>query len=91
MCNEKSFNMADEFRSLDFESKRLEARYISTMFTFLQYPEATVLSRCINRNEAQAIYRMCNNKKFKKDEILGVHNYATIQQIIEHDKPVLVI
>jgi hypothetical protein len=42
MAQGKSFDMEEEFAGLDFHSIRLEERFIRTMETLIQHPEASI-------------------------------------------------
>jgi hypothetical protein len=44
MAQGKSFDMAEEFAGIDFHSIRLEDRFIRTMETLIQQPDASIVS-----------------------------------------------
>jgi hypothetical protein len=43
MAEGKSFDMAKEFANLDFNSVRLEKRFIRTMDTIMEQPDKSIL------------------------------------------------
>jgi hypothetical protein len=52
MAQEKTFDIADEFAGLDFNSVRLENRFIRTMTTLEKQPDASIREASENRAEA---------------------------------------
>jgi hypothetical protein len=52
MENGMEFNMAEEFASLDFNSSRLEQRFIKTMETLAKQPDKSIWFSSENRAEA---------------------------------------
>ncbi|MHC6203328.1 IS4 family transposase [Breznakiellaceae bacterium SP9] len=81
MIDGNSFNMAEEFRDIDFNEKRLEKRFIKTMETLSKEPQKTIYGSSTTRAEAKAIYRLLSNDKFNEDEVLKAHRAATIRRI----------
>jgi hypothetical protein len=73
MAQGKSFDVKEEFAGLDFHSLRLEQRFIRTMETLIQQPEASIWEAGENRAEAKAIYRMPANESFDRKEIQRAH------------------
>ena len=91
MVGEKSFDMNDEFAGLDFNSSRLEKRFIRTMETLSKQPEKSIWSCSENRAEAKAIYRMLGNENLDREEILDKHREATVRRMIQHGGTILSI
>ncbi|MHC6204508.1 transposase DNA-binding-containing protein [Breznakiellaceae bacterium SP9] len=77
MIDGNSFNMAEEFRDIDFNEKR----FIKTMETLSKEPQKTIYGSSTTRAEAKAIYRLLSNDKFNEDEVLKAHRAATIRRI----------
>ena len=61
MENGTGLSMAEEFTTLDFNSSRLEKRFIKTMETLAGQPDKSIWFCSENRSEAKAIYRMLSN------------------------------
>jgi hypothetical protein len=49
MVQGKHFNMEEEFAGLDFHSVRLEERFVRTMKTLIQQPDASIREATIRR------------------------------------------
>jgi hypothetical protein len=58
MGKEMDFSIQEEFKGLNFKSKRLENRFMKTMDTFSKRPDKSIWLASSNRAEAKAIYRM---------------------------------
>jgi hypothetical protein len=52
MAEKQSFNMEEEFAGLDFNSSRLEKRFVRTMETLSKQPEKSIWFSSENRAEA---------------------------------------
>jgi len=85
------FNMKEEFAGLDFNSKRLEERFIRTMETLSKQPDKSIWFCSENRAEAKAIYRMLGNEDLSYKEILQSHRESTIKRIISEGKTILAV
>jgi hypothetical protein len=55
MENGMEFNMREEFANLDFNSSRLEQRFIRTMETLARQSDKSIWLSSENRAEAKAI------------------------------------
>jgi hypothetical protein len=91
MTQGKSFDMAKEFANLDFNSVRLEKRFIRTMDTIMEQPDKSILYSSEDRAEAKAIYRMLRNEKFDLKKIIRTHQEATIQRMTAHGGTILAV
>ena len=91
MSEKQTFNMDEEFAGLDFNSKRLEKRFVRTMETLSKHPEKSILSCSENRAEAKAIYRMLGNDALDQGEVQRTHRDATIKRMIESESVILAI
>ena len=91
MADEQVFNMEKEFEGLDFNSSRLESRFIKTMETLSKHPDKSIWFCSGNRAEAKAIYRMLGNESVDREEILRVHKEETIKRILSENKTILAI
>ena len=91
MENAAGFNMEDEFINLDFNSGRLEKRFIKTMETLAGQPDKSIWLCSENRAEAKAIYRMLNNDGLDREEILRTHREATIKRMLLSEKTILAV
>ena len=69
MENGIGLHMREEFASLDFNSKRLERRFMKTMETLAGQPDKSIWFSSENRAEAKAIYRMLGNEELDRGEI----------------------
>ena len=85
------FDMGEEFSTLDFNSSRLEKRFIKTMETLAGQPDKSIWFCSENRAEAKAIYRLLNNEKLDRAEILRAHREATIRRMVQPEKTILAI
>jgi hypothetical protein len=83
--------MGEEFAGLDFHSVRLEERFIRTMETLIQKPEASIWEASEDRAEAKAIYRMLGNESFDREEIVRAHREATIRGMAEYGGTILAV
>ena len=83
MASGQSFNMENEFAGLDFNSTRLEKRFIRTMETLSQQPDKSIWSCSENRAEAKAVYRMLGNENLDREEVLRTHREATIRRMVQ--------
>jgi len=91
MTLEGNFNIESLFSTLNFNSIRLVKRFFMTMKLFLQNTEETIRGACVSTKQLKAIYRMCNNEKFKRENILQAHNYSISKLITENYNKVLLI
>ena len=91
MENGTGLNMGEEFAGLDFNSSRLEKRFIRTMETLAGQPDKSIWSCSENRNEAKAIYRMLSNDGLDREEILRAHRKATVRRIVQSEKTILAV
>ena len=91
MAEKQTFNMEDEFAGLDFNSSRLEKRFVRTMETLSKHPDKSLLSCSENRAEAKAIYRMLGNENLDREEILRAHREATIKRMVQQGGTILAL
>jgi hypothetical protein len=91
MENGMGLGMKEEFAGLDFNSSRLEKRFIKTMETLSGQPDKSIWLSSENRAEAKAIYRMLGNDGLDRGEILRAHREATIRRIVESNATILAV
>jgi hypothetical protein len=91
MENGMRLNMEKEFANVDFNSKRLEKRFIRTMGTLAGQPDKSLWMCSENRAEAKAIYRMLGNDRLDRDEILQTHREATMKRMVQSGETILAI
>ena len=91
MENGMELHMREEFASLDFNSKRLEQRFIKTMETLARQPDKSIWFSSENRAEAKAIYRMLGNEELERGEILRTHREATVGRMARHGGTILAV
>ena len=84
-------SISKEFTGLDFNSSRLEKRFIRTMETLSDQPDKSIWLCSENRAEAKAIYRMLSNDGLDREEILRVHREATIRRMAESGTTILAV
>ncbi|GHT92296.1 hypothetical protein FACS1894122_05950 [Alphaproteobacteria bacterium] len=73
--------MSEEFLGLDFNSLRLEKRFVRTMETLSKSPDKSIFVSSESRSESKAIYRMLRNDLLKVEEIKRTHKSATIKRM----------
>ena len=91
MENGTGLSMEEEFATLDFNSSRLEKRFIKTMETLAGQPDKSIWFSSENRSEAKAIYRMLSNDGLDREEILRAHREATVRRIVQSEKTILAV
>ena len=91
MAHKQTFNMEDEFSGLDFNSRRLEKRFIRTMETLSQQPDKSIWFCSENRAEAKAIYRLLSNDVLDRVEVLRAHREATIKRMLQQGGTILAV
>ena len=85
----KQFDINKEFEAIEFNSKRLKARFIKTMEKLEKDPEHSILTSMGSRSEAKAVYRMLGNEKFSCEEIQRVHKASTIERMIDNQEQII--
>lgn len=68
--------ISDEFKTLDFKSKRLEKRFMKAMSDISEQPDKSIWLASGSRSNAKAVYRMIGNEKCEKTKILSAHHDA---------------
>jgi hypothetical protein len=91
MAEKQSFNMEEEFAGLDFNSARLEKRFVRTMETLSKQPEKSIWFCSEDRAEAKAIYRLLGNGNLDREEVLRTHREATVGRMTRHGGTVLAV
>jgi hypothetical protein len=91
MTGKQSFNMEEEFACLDFNSSRLEKRFVRTMETLSKKPSQSIWFCSENRAEAKAIYRMLGNENLDLEEILWTHRDAAFKRMAQHGGTILAV
>jgi len=91
MENGTGLQMREEFAGLDFNSKRLEQRFVRTMETLARQPNKSIWLSSENRAEAKAIYRMLGNEALDREEILRTHREATVKRMVQHGGTILAV
>jgi hypothetical protein len=91
MAGEKSFSMEQEFAGLDFNSGRLEKRFVRTMETLSRQPDKSIWFCSENRAEAKAIYRLLGSESLNREEVLRTHREATVKRMIQHGGTILAV
>jgi len=91
MAGKRIFDMEEEFKGLDFNSSRLEKRFIRTMETLSKQPDKSIWFCSENRAEAKAIYRLLGNESLDREEVLRAHREATIRRIAKQGGVILAV
>jgi hypothetical protein len=91
MENGQGLSMREEFTAPDFNSSRLEKRFVRTMETLAGQPGKSIWFCSGNRAEAKAIYRMLSNDGLGREEILRAHREARVRRMAESEKTVLAV
>jgi len=84
MENGIGLHMREEFANVDFNSKRLEQRFVRTMETLAGQPDKSIWVSSENRAEAKAIHRMPGNESLDREEILRAHRESTVGRMARH-------
>jgi hypothetical protein len=91
MENRQGLSMREEFATLDFNSSRLEKRFVRAMETLAGQPDKSIWFCSENRAEAKGIYRMLSNDGLDREEILRTHWEATVRRMAESEKTILAV
>ncbi|MCL2138975.1 MAG: IS4 family transposase, partial [Treponema sp.] len=91
MENGMGLGMSEEFATLDFNSSRLEKRFIRTMETLAGQPDKSIWFCSKNRAEAKAAYRLLSNDKLDREEILRAHQESTVGRMIQSERTILAV
>ena len=91
MANKTGLNMGTEFAVLDFNSKRLEQRFVQTMEILSRQPDTSIGFCSGNRAEAKAIYRMLGNENLDWKAILRPHREQTARRMVQAEETILLI
>ena len=91
MAGKTGLNMGTEFAVLDFNSKRLEQRFVQTMETLSRQPDKSIWFCSGNRAEAKAIYRMLGNENLDREAILRPHREQTARRMVQAEETILLI
>ena len=77
----KGIDFEEEFKGIDFKSERLEKRFIQTMEELSKQPDKSIWLASGSRSEAKAVYRLLDNEKTDRDEIIRAHKESTKQRM----------
>jgi hypothetical protein len=91
MAAGRQFDLEEEFAGLDFHSIRLEQRFVRTMETLAQRPDASIWEAGENRDEAEAVYRMPANEGFDRREIARARREAAIRRMAKYGGLILAV
>jgi hypothetical protein len=83
MANRKSLDMVEEFPTLDFNSARLERRFIRTMETLSEQPGKSIWGAVGSRSRAKPVYRMLTNENFDRDKLIIAQREAVLRRMAE--------
>lgn len=75
--------VADEFKTLDLNSERLERRFKIAMSDFSDRPDASIWLASGSRANAKAVYRMLGNEKLDMESVLTAHRDAVFMRSSE--------
>lgn len=84
MNGEISGWVSNEFKTLSFNSKRLESRFQVVMSDLSKQPESSIWLATGSRSNAQAVYRMLANERYTKESILCAHRDAIYERSAEN-------
>jgi hypothetical protein len=91
MAGKTGLPMGAEFEELDFNSKRLEWRFIQTMETLSRQPDKSIWFCSGNRAEAKAIYRMLGNENLDREAFLRAHREQTARRMAQAAETILLV
>jgi len=80
--------LKEELATANLDDQRLNDRLESILAAFAQRPHASIPEALLSRNELEAAYRFCDNKKTTPEKILQPHVDATKKRC-RHQKIVL--
>jgi hypothetical protein len=83
--------MQEEFANLDFNSARLEKRFIKTMETLAGQPDKSIRFSSENRAGAKGIYRMLSNDGLDREKIMQARREAAARRTVESEKTILAV
>ena len=75
--------VTSEFKTLCFNSKRLESRFQMVMSDLAEQPGKSIWLASGSRANAKAVYRMLANEKVEKESILAAHRNAVGERGVE--------
>ena len=76
--------VANEFKTLNLYSKRLEERFKITMSFLSDQPDKSIWLASGSRANAKAVYRMLSNEDCDKTNILSAHRDAVGERCTDH-------
>jgi hypothetical protein len=91
MCKTNNFIIEDELSFLKIGTAHNTKRLISMMSNMIRNPGKSILSQSSSRTEAKAAYQLLNNRNLNFQEVDRIHNFKTIERIMEYGKPILLI
>jgi hypothetical protein len=91
MCKVNNFIIEDEFSFLKIGSLHNTKRFLQMASNMVRNPGKSILSQSSSRTEAKAAYKLLNNDKLDFGEVKRIHNFMTLNRIVELGKPVLLI
>lgn len=77
--------VSTELRSVDFNDKRLNDRFIRLTEQLSSKPTATIPSACGKWANTKAAYRFFDSAKVRPEIIRRAHIESTIERVIQHD------
>lgn len=83
--HDKTSWAAQEFASVDFGDKRLEARLVKLCDRFSDSPESPINQACADWAETKAAYRFFQNESVVCASILSSHQAKTVERAIPHE------
>ena len=75
---------AEEFETVDFGDRRLDARLVKLCDTFLEAPESPINQACEDWAETKAAYRFFQNQNVDVGEIMAAHRHKTAERAAAH-------
>ena len=75
--------VANEFKTLSFNSERLESRFQMAMSDLSDQPDKSIWLASGSRANAKAVYRMLSNEKVNAESILAAHRDAISERCVE--------
>jgi hypothetical protein len=91
MKKENNFLIEEEFNILKIGNGHNKKRVMKIMSNMIRNPGKSVLSQSATRTEAKAAYQFFNNPNIDINEMARIHQFRTIERIVETEKPILII
>jgi hypothetical protein len=77
--------VSTELKSVDFNDKRLNERFVRLTEQLSSKPTATIPGACVNWADTKAAYRFFDSKQVTPGKIREAHIESTVKRVTQHD------